>query len=77
MKYLRDEKLAWEAPLNKAKLPLGKCKGIYVAPLSIFDQAIFDQAGINPDIDPDLVFFMCSPYQAYHILNDYMGAMGP
>jgi len=72
MKYLRDEKLAWEAPLNKAKLPLGKCKGIYVAPLSIFDQAIFDQAGI----DPDIVFFMCSPYQAYHILNDYMGAMG-
>jgi len=67
MKYLMDEKLAWEAPLNKAKLPLGVCKGIYVAPLSNFDQG---------GIDPDLVFIMCYPYQAYHILNDYMGGMG-
>jgi uncharacterized protein (DUF169 family) len=67
MKYLMDEKLAWEAPLNKAKLPLGKCKGIYIASLATFDQA---------GVDPDLVYFMCSPYQAYHILNDYMGAMG-
>lgn len=67
MKYLRDEKLAWESPQNKAKLPLGKCKGIYVAPLAMFDQA---------GIDPDLVFFMCYPYQAYHILNDYMGGAG-
>jgi len=67
MKYLLDEKLAWEAPLNKAKLPLGKSKGIYIAPLATFDQV---------SVGPDLVYFMCSPYQAYHILNDYMGAMG-
>jgi uncharacterized protein (DUF169 family) len=67
MKYLRDEKLAWEAPLSKAKLPLGKCRGIYTAPLDLFDQA---------GLDPDLVFFMALPYQVYHILNDYMGAMG-
>ena len=69
MKYFGDKELAWEAPLNKAKLPLGKCKGIYIAPLAAFDQA-------EAKTEPDLVFFMCSPYQAYHILNDYMSATG-
>lgn len=34
--------------------------------------ALYDAAGL----DPDIVFFMPYPYQAYHILNDYMGAMG-
>ena len=67
MKYLRDEKLAWQAPLMKAKLPLGDCRGIYMAPLDIFDQT---------GLDPHIVFFMALPYQVYHILNDYMGAMG-
>jgi uncharacterized protein (DUF169 family) len=67
MKYLRDEKLAWEAPLAKAKLHLGKCSGIYMAPLDMFDQC---------GLDPHMVFFMALPYQVYHILNDYMGAMG-
>ena len=67
MKYLLDEKLAWEAPLNKEKLPLGKCKGIYQAPLSTFDQI---------DIAPDLMYIMCYPFQAYHILNDYMAGNG-
>ncbi|MDP3182614.1 MAG: DUF169 domain-containing protein [Desulfobaccales bacterium] len=67
MKYLRDEELAWKATLEKAKLPKGRCKGIYVAPLALYDAA---------GLDPDIVFFMPYPYQAYHILNDYMGAMG-
>jgi uncharacterized protein (DUF169 family) len=67
MKYLRNEELAWEAPQGKAKLPLGKCYGIYTAPL-----ATFDEVGITPDI----VYFMLLPYQAYHVLNDYMSATG-
>ena len=67
MKYLRNEELAWESPLEKAKLPLGKCKGIYTAPLAVFDQS---------DIEPDIAYFMALPYQIYHILNDYMAANG-
>jgi uncharacterized protein (DUF169 family) len=67
LKYLRDEKLAWEASQGKAKLPLGKCYGIYTAPLAVFDEA---------GLDPDIVFFMLLPYQAYHVLNDYMAATG-
>lgn len=65
MKYLRDEKLAWQAPQEKAKLPRGKYCGIYVAPLAMFDES---------GIEPDLVFFMLLPFQAYHVLNDYMAA---
>ena len=66
MKYLRDEELAWRAPQEKARLEVGALKGIYIAPLSQFD---------GLDYAPSLVFAMCVPYQAYHILNDYMGAM--
>jgi uncharacterized protein (DUF169 family) len=65
MKYLRDEKLAWQAPQEKAKLPKGSCCGIYTAPLDMFDET---------GVDPDVIFFMLLPYQAYHILNDYMAA---
>ena len=67
MKYLRNEELAWQAPQGKAKLPMGKYCGIYTAPLAMFDES---------GIDPDVVFFMLLPYQAYHILNDYMAANG-
>ncbi|MCL0036714.1 DUF169 domain-containing protein [Thermodesulfovibrionales bacterium] len=67
MKYLRDEKLTWEMLQSKAKLPLKRCKGVYVAPLAVFDRG---------EIDPDIVFFVCYPYQVYHILNDYMGGAG-
>jgi uncharacterized protein (DUF169 family) len=66
-KYLMNEKTAWEAPQAKAKLPLGACKGIYMAPLPMYDSV---------GLDPHVVFFMALPYQIYHILNDYMGAMG-
>jgi uncharacterized protein (DUF169 family) len=67
LKYLMREELAWGAVVKKAKLAPGACKGIYTAPLSLFDQA---------GVDPDIVFFMALPYQVYHILNDYMGATG-
>jgi uncharacterized protein (DUF169 family) len=67
MKYLRNEELAWQAPVGKAKLPLGKCYGIYTAPL-----AMFDESGIAPDV----AYFMMLPYQVYHVLNDYMSATG-
>ncbi len=66
MKYLRDEALSWRAAQEKTKLPLGWCQGIYIAPLAEFDDL---------DLAPSLAFMMCVPYQAYHILNDYMGAM--
>ena len=65
MKYLRNEKLAWEAPQGKAKLPRGKYCGIYTAPLDMFDAS---------GVDPDIVFIMALPYQIYHVLNDYMSA---
>ncbi len=65
MKYLRNEELAWQAPEGKAKLPKGKYCGIYTAPLAMFDES---------GIDPDIVYFMLLPYQAYHVLNDYMSA---
>lgn len=65
MKYLRNEDLAWQAPQDKAKLPREKYRGIYTAPLALFDES---------GSDPDIVFFMLLPYQAYHVLNDYMAA---
>ncbi|KIX14753.1 DUF169 domain-containing protein [Dethiosulfatarculus sandiegensis] len=64
MKYLCDEELAWQAPQEKARFEVGLVKGIYIAPLAKFDET---------DLQPDLVFMMVVPYQAYHIFNDYMG----
>ena len=65
LKYLVDPETSLKAPQEKAKLEYGKCKGFYMAPLDIFD---------NIQYQPSVVFIMCTPYQAYHILNDYMGA---
>ncbi len=65
-KYLLDPDLSWQAVLEKQKLELGACKGIFMAPLETFDAM---------DKPPSVVFMMATPYQAYHILNDYMGAM--
>ncbi len=65
IKYLVDEKLALEAAIQKPKLKKG-CKGIYMAPLDFFDKT---------EYKPSLMFAICTPYQAYHIMNDYMGAM--
>jgi len=66
LKYLLDEDLAWKAVQEKAKLPVGRYKAIYMAPIDFFDKL---------DFQPDLTYMVCTPYQAYHILNDYMGAM--
>ena len=66
MKYLVDEEVAWQAPQQKARLEVGACKGIYMAPLNKFDEI---------EVTPSVIFIACVPYQAYHILNDYMGAM--
>ena len=66
MKYLVDEELAWKAPQEKARLEVGACKAIYMAPIDYFDQI---------DLAPSVAFMACVPYQAYHIFNDYMGAM--
>ncbi len=66
LKYLISPELSLRAPQEKEKLELGTCKGIYMAPLDVFDDL---------DFTPNVVFMMVIPYQAYHILNDYMGAM--
>jgi uncharacterized protein (DUF169 family) len=65
-KYLIDPELSWQAPQEKQRLNEGACKGIYVAPLETYDDV---------KSDPSVVFLMVTPFQAYHILNDYMGAM--
>ena len=64
MKYLQNEDLAWQAPQEKARLGKG-CLGIYMAPLDYFDMST---------LAPSIVFFVATPYQAYYLLNDYMGA---
>ena len=65
-KYLLDSNLSWQAPQEKERLAQGACKGIFMAPMEDFDAA---------GTDPSVVFIMATPYQCYHILNDYMGAM--
>ena len=65
LKYLVDPETAWRAPQEKARLEMGACKGIYMAPLDWFDDI---------EYEPSVVFMVCTPYQAYHILDDYMGS---
>ncbi len=65
-KYLIDPDLSWQAPQEKQRLEEGACKGIYMAPLENFDAT---------GLDPSVVFLMVTPFQAYHVLNDYMAAM--
>lgn len=62
VKYTADWDLARECLLAKPMLPLGKLKGFMTAPL-----------GRTP-VAPDVVFMVVNPLQAYHILNDYIGA---
>lgn len=45
----------------KTKLPVGKLKGIVTAPL------------YKATFKPDVIFFIVNVFQAYHILNDYIG----
>lgn len=63
LKYMLDPDLSWRAPQEKHRLEEGMCKGIYMAPLDTFDSL---------DLKPSVVFFMVVPFQAYHLLNDYM-----
>ncbi|GAB6158438.1 DUF169 domain-containing protein [Desulfotomaculum varum] len=62
LKYTTDWDLAQRCLEVKPKLPLGELKGIMAAPL------------YKTPVTPDVVFFIVNPYQAYHILNDYIGA---
>ncbi len=62
IKYTNDRDLAKECVMAKPRLPVGKLVGIMAAPL------------YKTPVDPDVVVFVLSPFQAYHLLNDYMGA---
>jgi len=61
LKYTNDWELAQKCLELKPKLPLGELKGIMTAPL------------FKTPVTPDVVFFIVNPFQAYHILNDYIG----
>ncbi|ATW28672.1 hypothetical protein DCMF_16605 [Candidatus Formimonas warabiya] len=62
MKYVMDMEKAKQVVASKLSLPLGEIHSFITAPL-----------GKTP-VDPDVVLFICNPLQAYHILNDYVGA---
>lgn len=62
MKYANDRAQAEMFVETKPRLPEGKLKGFMTAPLE------------RTPVEPDIVHFICNPLQAYHILNDYMGA---
>lgn len=66
-KYLLDPELSLQAAKDKAHLPLNRYQGVYLAPLPAFD-------ALNRT--PDIVHMLVQPFQGYHVLNDYMGAMG-
>lgn len=61
VKYTNDLELAKQCLDAKAKLPVGELKGIVTAPL------------YKANFQPDVVFFIVDVFQAYHILNDYIG----
>ncbi len=63
VKYTNDWDAAKECLKAKPKLPVGDLKGYMTAPL------------YKTPVDPDVVLFILSPFQAYHLLNDYMGAL--
>jgi len=72
MKYLRDEKLAWEALQGKAELPLGSCHGIYTAPLAMFDESgggaryrLFYVAALSGIPCPERLYGRDRPKQPY------------
>lgn len=63
VKYVNDWEFAKECLLAKPRLPVGELKGIMTAPL------------YKTPVDPDVVLIICDVFQAYHILNDYIGAL--
>lgn len=66
-KYTMNEELSWDVVNSKDKLSGEAQYGIYFAPLDMYDKRNFT---------PDIVFFMSTPFQAYHLLNEYMAATG-
>lgn len=62
VKYTADWETAKECLLAKPTLPLGQLKGFMMAPLA------------KSPVEPDVVFIVTNVLQAYHILNDYIGA---
>lgn len=61
VKYTADWDWARECLLAKPMLPVGDLKGFAMAPLG------------KTNFEPDVVFMVVNPLQAYHILNDYIG----
>ncbi len=62
VKYTNDWDLAKQCLESKGRLPLRELKGIVTAPL------------YKTPVDPDVILLIVNPFQAYHILNDYIGA---
>ena len=61
-KYVADHDFARNVLDTKPRAPFGVIKGFLTTPLA------------KTSVDPDVVMFVCNPFQAYHILNDYVGA---
>lgn len=61
-KYVIDAEYTNKVLETKPRFPLGEMYGFLTAPLA------------KTPVDPDVVMFVCNPFQAYHILNDYIGA---
>lgn len=64
VKYTNNWDLAKACLEAKPMLPLGELKGVATAPL------------YKATFEPDVVFMITDVFQAYHILNDYIGATG-
>lgn len=62
MKYVMDFEKAKKVLADKPRLPAGSMDTFMTAPLA------------KAKLQPDVVMFVCNVLQAYHILNDYMGA---
>jgi uncharacterized protein (DUF169 family) len=61
-KYVIDYEKAKKMVADKPRFFLGEIHSFLTAPLA------------RTPVDPDVVLFICNPFQAYHILNDYIGA---
>jgi len=70
LKYACNPEHALEIAQNKPGLEYETCKGVYMAPLDVFDNI-----ELEPPV-PHVIYIMCVPFQALHILNDYMAATG-
>ena len=62
MKYVVDFEKAKQVLASKPRLPAGSMETFMTAPLA------------KTPLQPDVVMFVCNVLQAYHILNDYIGA---